>query len=211
MELTRELLLPYQGLDAFNGLCHLRVYEQPGQLPVAIAGGLDDNPGTAVTNAVEMVAAAVQRSEFLDGREFRLIEHYRDGIDGRPPPAYSLVHFSHRPLEESPNDTPSIEGDFRHPCWEPIDSVEALVRCKVAFWTPGTYTARATAGEQGERLRRELAEDGKRIHDPVVIRQADLNQIDPVPGLVPGRFRTRALLRLQGVLLASGAAGTRRG
>jgi hypothetical protein len=46
MNLTRELLLPYQGLNSFDGLCHIRVYEQPGQLPVVIAGGLDDNPGT---------------------------------------------------------------------------------------------------------------------------------------------------------------------
>jgi hypothetical protein len=206
MELTRELLLPYQGLDAFNGLCHLRVYEQPGQLPVVIAGGLDDNPGTPLTHAVEMVAAAVQHTQFSDGREFRLIEHYRDGIDGRPAPAYSLVHFSHRPLEESPE----IEGEFRHPCWEPIDDVEQLVRCKVAIWTPGTYTARAVAGEQGERLRRELAENGDRGHHAILVPQADRNEIDPAPGLVPGPFRNRALLRLQDLLLAGRAAGTRR-
>jgi hypothetical protein len=182
MELTRELLLPYQGLDALNGLCHLRVYEQPGQLPVVIAAGLDDNPGTAVTNAVEMVAAAVQRTQFSDGREFRLIEHYRDGIDGRPAPAYSLVHFSHRPLEESAE----IEGEFRHPCWQPIDDVEQLVCCKVAIWTPGTYTARAVAGEQGERLRRELAE--KQTHP------------------VPGGFRNHALVWPEDLLLAGGAS-----
>jgi hypothetical protein len=163
MLLTRDLLLPYQGPDAFDGLCHIRVYEQSGRLPVVIAGGLDDNPGAPVTNAVEMVAAAVQRGLFADGREFRLIEHYRDGIDGRPPPAYSLVHFSHRPLEHGPNDTSNAagdrrEGDFRHPYWEPIDSVEELVGCKVTAWQRGLYTARAVAGEQGERLRRELAE-----------------------------------------------------
>jgi hypothetical protein len=64
MDLTRELLLPYQGLDLF-GLCHIRVYEQPGALPVVIAGGLDDNPGTSLTLAIEIVAATVQRSEFL--------------------------------------------------------------------------------------------------------------------------------------------------
>jgi hypothetical protein len=189
MELTRELLLPYQGLDAFDELCHLRVYEQPGQLPVVIAGGLDDNPGTPLTHAVEMVGAAVQRSQFSDGREFRLIEHYRDGIDGRPPPAYSLVHFSHRPLEESPNDTQGIEGEFRHPCWEPIDDVEQLVSCKVAFWTPGRYTARAVAGEQGERLRSELAENTQCVHDPIFVERRDLNEIDPVPDRSRNRRR----------------------
>ena len=55
MDLTRELLLPYQGLDVFDGLCRIRVYEQPGRLPVVIAGGLDDNPGTSLTLAIELV------------------------------------------------------------------------------------------------------------------------------------------------------------
>jgi hypothetical protein len=155
MDLTRELLLPYQGLDVFDGLCHIRVYEQPGRLPIVIAGGLDDNPGTAVTLAIEIVAATVQRSEFSDGREFRLIEHYRDPLDGRQAASYSLVHFSHRPLQESPE----IEGEFRHPYWEPIDDVEELLGCKVTAWKRGLYTARAVAGEQGEQLRRELAEN----------------------------------------------------
>ncbi len=172
MDLARELLLTYQGLDAFNGLCHIRVYEQPGQLPVVIAGGLDDNPGTSITNAVEMLATAVQHRLFTDGREFHLIEHYRDGIDGRPAPTYSLVHFSHRPLQEDPDNSGNTEGDFRHPYWEPIDDVEHLVGCKVDVWTPGTYTARAIAGEQGERLRRELAENTR----PAA------NEIDAVPG-----------------------------
>jgi hypothetical protein len=159
MNLTRELLLPYQGLDAFNGLCHIRVYEQPGQLPVVIAGGLDDNPGTSTTLAIETVAATVQRSEFSDGREFHLIEHYRDGIDGRPAPTYALIHFSHRPLQDPPDDSSNIEGEFRHPCWEPIDDVEELLGCEVTAWERGLYTARAIAGEQGERLRSELAEN----------------------------------------------------
>jgi hypothetical protein len=168
MELTRELLLPYQGLDAFDGLCHIRVYEQPGRLPVVIAGGLDDNPGTAITNAVELLATTVKRSLFSDGREFHLIEHYRDGIDGRPAPTYALVHFSHRPLEDSPEERSNIEGDFRHPYWEPIDDVEQLVGCALAAWAPGTYTARAVAGEQGEQLRSELAENAHRVGEEIL-------------------------------------------
>jgi hypothetical protein len=168
MNLTRELLLPYQGLDAFNGLCHIRVYEQPGWLPVVIAGGLDEHPGTSITNAVEMLATTIKRSLFSDGREFHLIEHYPDGINGRPAPTYSLIHFSHRPLEEDPDELGNIEGDFRHPYWEPIDDIEHLVGCKVAVWTPGTYTARAIAGEQGEQLRSELAENAHRVGEEIL-------------------------------------------
>jgi hypothetical protein len=162
--LTRELLLPYQGLDAFDGLCHIRTYEQIGRLPAVIAGGLDDNPSTSIALVIELVAAAMQRSEFPDGREFNLIEHYRGAIDGRPAPTYSLVHFDHHPLQESPD----IEGEFRHPRWAPIDDVEHLLGCKVTAWKQGLYTARAIAGEHGERLRSELAENGKRIRTGIL-------------------------------------------
>jgi hypothetical protein len=156
--LTRELLLPYHGLDAFDGLCHIRTYEQTGRLPVVIAGELDDNPGTSIALVIELVAAAVQRSEFSDGREFNLIEHCRDAIDGRPSPTYSLVHFDYHPLQESPD----IEGEFRQPRWAPINDVEHLLGCKVTAWEQGRYTARGVAGEQGERLRSELVEKGRR-------------------------------------------------
>jgi len=53
-----------------------RSYEQPGRLPVVIAGALEDAPATTITNAIEMVAAAIQASVFPDGREFELLEHY---------------------------------------------------------------------------------------------------------------------------------------
>ncbi len=41
MDKTRELLLRYQGKNGFDGACHVRGYEQSGQLPVEIAGALD--------------------------------------------------------------------------------------------------------------------------------------------------------------------------
>jgi len=41
-----------------------------------IAGALEDAPATTITNAIEMVAAAIQASVFPDGREFELLEHY---------------------------------------------------------------------------------------------------------------------------------------
>ncbi len=191
MHLTRELLLPYQGLNGFDGLCHVRVYEQPGQLPIVIAGGLDDNPGTSITNAIEMVAAAVQRSEFSDGREFRLVEHYPDTINGRGTPTYALIHFDHRAIQDCSDDPrdyagaivlvgedpgeevmvargAEIEGDFRDPRWEPVGDIRELLGCKVGVWPPGNYTARAVAGEQGERLRSRLAEKARRAREDIL-------------------------------------------
>ena len=50
--------------------------EQPGRLPVVIAGQLEDNPGSVLDNAIEMVAESVQAMLFPDGREFRLVRHY---------------------------------------------------------------------------------------------------------------------------------------
>ena len=73
MRLTHELLLPHPGINRMDGLSHIRVYEQPGQLPVVITGALHDNPGTTILNAITMVACAIQGALFADGREFRLI------------------------------------------------------------------------------------------------------------------------------------------
>jgi hypothetical protein len=191
MDLTRELLLSYQGLNDFDGLCHIRVYEQPGQQPIVIAGALDDNPGTSITNAIEMVAASVQRSQFSDGHEFQLIEHYPDTIHRQGTPTYALIHFEHRAIHEHPDnpanhagaivilgDEPSeqatvsrgkeIEGDFRDPRWEPIRDIEELLDCEVKAWRPGNYTDRAVAGEQGERLRSKLAETAHRTRESIL-------------------------------------------
>lgn len=179
MRLTHESLLAYQGLHGTRGLCHVRVYEEPGRLPVVIAGALEDAPGTSITNAIEMVAAAIQASVFSDGREFELIEHYPDRLDGSGAPGFSRIRFVHRSIEEDPGD-PShyagnlvfiagedvhvaegspIVGDFRDPSWEPIADIELLLGSEVEVWEPGSYTARAVAGEQGQLLCDEVAEE----------------------------------------------------
>lgn len=112
MRLTHELLLPYQGLNGFDGLCHIRVYEEPGKLPVAIAGGLTDSPGTTITNAIEMVAAAIQRSVFTDGREFFLVEHYPSSLAVRDQPTFAIIHFSHRSIHEDPDNPRHYAGNI---------------------------------------------------------------------------------------------------
>lgn len=181
MDLTRELLLPYQGLHGYDGLAHIRIYEQPEQLPLALAGALDDNPGSSPTNAITLLAAAVQSSQFPDGRPFRLIEHYPRTLDGRGIPTYALVHFQRRSVHARSHENSHradavsllsgetasagdrrVEGNFRDPCWETIDDIEELVECTIAVWAPGSYTAGTIAGEQGERLRSLLAENTNR-------------------------------------------------
>src|SRR5271163_4197127 len=112
IELTRELLMPYQGLDGCEGLCHVRVYEALGRVPVVIVGGLDDNPGTAIALVIETVAAAVQRRLFADGRQFHLVEHYRDVIEGLQTSRYALVRFGGRSVVEGAGawDGAGVEG-----------------------------------------------------------------------------------------------------
>jgi hypothetical protein len=181
MNLAHESLLRYQGLNDMDGVCHMRVYEQPGALPIVVAGALDDNPGTSVTNAIEMVAVAVQRDVLSDGREFRLIE-YHPGTPGDPTDqAFSWARFKHRRTHESPDDpahaagalvilrpdqaavshSNPIEGDFRDPKWEPIESIEQVLGCEIATWPQGQYTAHAVAGEQGQQLLDKVGEDAK--------------------------------------------------
>jgi hypothetical protein len=140
--------MPYQGLDGCEGLCHVRVYEELGRLAVVIVGGLEDNPGTAIALVIETVAATVQRRLFADGRQFHLIEHYRDAINGLQTSRYALVRFGGRSVVGGAGvwDGAGVEGAFRDPRWEPIDDIEELLGCQVAVWWPGRYTSRAVAG-----------------------------------------------------------------
>lgn len=179
MQLTHESLLLYQGLHGTRGLCHIRVYEQPGRLPVVVAGALDGAPGTTITSAIEMVAAAIQASVFTDGREFELVEHYPGSLGDGGTPSFSRVRFAHRSIDEDPEDPTHyagrillisaeevhvaegqpIEGDFRDPSWEPIADIEQLLGCDVEVWQEGSYTARAVAGEHGRQLCDEVARE----------------------------------------------------
>jgi hypothetical protein len=188
MQLTHQSLLPYQGFHGTRGLCHIRVYEQPGRLPVVIVGALDDGPGTSITNAIEMVAAAIQASVFTDGREFELIEHYPGSLGDSSTPSFTRVHFAHRSINEDPDDPTHytgrillidggdvhaaeglpIEGDFRDPTWEPITDIELVVGCEVEVWAEGSYNARAVAGEPGQQLCDEVARETTEATEDII-------------------------------------------
>ena len=194
MQLTHQSVLHYQGLHGTEGLCHVRVYEQPGRLPIAIVGALDDGPGTSTTNAIEMVAAAAQRACFADGCEFELIEHHPSSIAGYGGPSFCRVHFRHRDIDEDPSDLSHyagailsfepdaldvepgepIRGDFRDPTWEPIADIEQFIGCDVELWKADTYTAHAVAGDQGQRLRDKVAaRSGRAINQLLDVLEPD--------------------------------------
>jgi hypothetical protein len=56
---------------------HLRVFTASGQPSVVIAGNLDGDTGTSVTNAIEHIAADLATS-VLPGQRFALVEYYPD-------------------------------------------------------------------------------------------------------------------------------------
>jgi hypothetical protein len=103
---------------------------------LTIAGQLDDGPGTTTTNAIEMVASAIQSEFFSHGREFELVEHWPDTIDSQGTPVFARVHFEHRSIQEDPGDASHFAGT-------------------------GDYTAGAVAGDAGQQLRDEGAEQSK--------------------------------------------------
>jgi hypothetical protein len=61
-----------------------------------------------------------------------------------------------------------FRGLYPHPRGEPIEHIDELLGCHVAVWPPGSYTVRAVAGEHGERLRNELAENARRARDEIL-------------------------------------------
>lgn len=171
MQLQHELLLTYPGIGGAEGICHLRAYEHADARPVVIVGELTDNPGTFVPNAIENIAAAVQRLLYADGREFQLIQH-------RPPDEFLAVTFDHISPSDNPRDPShrpetvvivgpdddiqripgsARHGDFRNPKWTRMDMIETLTGGPVQRWDPTEYTAVALGGSTGELLRESVA------------------------------------------------------
>jgi hypothetical protein len=184
IRLAHESLICHQGFHGIDGLCHVRVFEQDGRLPVVIAGELDDNPGSSVTSAIEMVAAAVKEEVLPEGREFELIEHYSYSLDASSEPSFERVRFAHADPDQDPPcagtvavtdcreaallDGPVVLDDFRSPRWEPVADIEELVGCEVRVWPTGRYTAQAVAGDEGERRRADLAARAREARDQLI-------------------------------------------
>ncbi len=170
MRLAHELLLPYTTGWGIHSLCHIRIYEQPREAPVAIAGELDDNPGTSITNAIETIALAVHTG-LVARREFVLIEYYPTSYNGDPKGRFSRVWFNHRFIEE-PAATASRHsgqfigldtgpatvgtpngGQYRDPAWTHVDDITEIIRCPVKLWPKGGYAAADVDPTNGEAIR----------------------------------------------------------
>lgn len=171
MELTKEVLLSFQGLNGFPGLAHVRLFEESGRPPVAVVGRLTDAPGTMVNNGIEMVAESVRSQLLPDGREFELVTYH----PGSSP--YSLVTFKQRSTAEDPFDPQNYTGQvvltdgdresklmgaekvgsFRDPSWQAIEDIDAMLGMDVEEWERDDYTLTGVFGEAGARAREEIA------------------------------------------------------
>ena len=118
----------YRGYHGVKSVCYLRLYQpqensgQPGKPRPAIAifSELETNPGTSVTNKIEVLA--VLAWEFLQKPEDApiVIEHYPNrGVHNTHtdrwqfPESFDIVEFNRKP-----------EGSFEKPRWRRIARAE---------------------------------------------------------------------------------------
>ena len=133
-QLVHDDLFTYAGYWSQDGVCRIRIYTAPDEVPVVVATELDDNRGTSITNMSEFLAADVIARHFPERFEAEdpviWLEHYprtpaeqRQGL-----PDFSRAEFS--------SFTPRVErlgGIIRirigQPTWRHLDEaeVEALI------------------------------------------------------------------------------------
>lgn len=118
----------YRGYHGVKSVCYLRLYqpkESDGQPPeprpaIAIFTELEGNPGTSVTNRIEVLATLAW--EFLQRPETTpvVIEHYPNrGVHNKHtgrwqfPESFDLVKFERKP-----------DGRFAKPMWRRVPCAE---------------------------------------------------------------------------------------
>ncbi|MEM2355981.1 MAG: hypothetical protein QXO00_06660 [Candidatus Bathyarchaeia archaeon] len=79
MRLIRDEIYHYKGFNGCEGICRIRVYEEPNQPYVIIATQLPENEGTSITNFAEHLAAQISLQLEHPERGIRWIEHYPEG------------------------------------------------------------------------------------------------------------------------------------
>lgn len=108
LQLT-EALLRYNGAPGSVGICHV-VVDYAGKR--ALAGELDDNPGTSVTNALETITSDIAKLYFDGKFDFRMYEYIPLDIVSRGPAIYR-IDWRSPPLSM--------------PVWEPTEPDDAFV------------------------------------------------------------------------------------
>ena len=121
MRMTLDQTFPYRGYYDCESRCRLRVWQEPGQVPVVLFTELDDNPGTSITNMIEYIAWEAFKLLERPETGMIVIEHYRDRGMVRGKAMYKeefdMVTF-----------TRTANG-YDNPCWRRIckEDVEKII------------------------------------------------------------------------------------
>lgn len=92
MDKTHDFIMSYRGFWQTGGRCRIRIYEEPGRVPVVICSQLPDSENTSVTNLAEYLAAEV-------------VEEYLPDLPNMDPP---LIWVQHYP----PDTVPAAVGEM---------------------------------------------------------------------------------------------------
>ena len=116
MHKTLDQTLSFRDDLLREGKCRLRVWQEPGQVPVVLFTELDENTGSSITNCIERIAWEAFKLLERPDRGMIVIEHYRDRGMVRGKPMYKeefdMVTF-----------TQTASG-FDDPCWQRISKEE---------------------------------------------------------------------------------------
>jgi hypothetical protein len=127
--MIEQYLLLFPGNSNLESQCHVLVDREERW---AVAGQLDDNPGTSVTNALERVAQAIAERWFDDMSDFSLFEYtMHDPVD-RVPALYEIRWHG---------------GTFRMPEWTRSDRANRLLDV-ISPYIPDPYTSRDLRGAE---------------------------------------------------------------
>ena len=98
MHETHDFVMNYRSGYEIVGKCRIRIYEEPGRVPVVICSQLPDHEGKSVTNMAEYLAAEVVEEYLPDlpdaSPPFVWVQHYPpDTVPAYVGEMFSLVTF----------------------------------------------------------------------------------------------------------------------
>jgi hypothetical protein len=154
MSLTVDDVITFPGFWA-PSICHLRIFEGEGRVPVVILGNLDGLTGTGVTNAAEIVAGHVAAAYLPDATDIDWYEvSPQDEVDLRGPLGgeAGLITIDEIVFRVVPGDSTrgflrrrgtGAPRGFVEPQWRrtSLTELERRVGRTLYVFPPGTYTA----------------------------------------------------------------------
>jgi hypothetical protein len=130
-----QCILVFRGFARSPSVCHVANTTDDRGRRIVLAGELDDNPGTTLTNAIEQAAESIQRS-LLHGEEgFELYQYVPKGLPRLEPTFYRVFWRG--------------QSGFSMPEWQTVDTdKEAALSNLRDVPTEDDYTSQALVKER---------------------------------------------------------------